>query len=279
MSELKFDLETVSSHTVANTTGKGRGNVGAVALKNFTIAIDSSFYAKTAQLFRNNIETKFKLPVKYLILTHYHSDHIFGMGPFSDVVSICSEQMLKNMNSKPIKERYENLLIDVPKEDPLAEGIVFELPNIGFNNKIRIYDEDLYIDVYHLGGHTSGSSIVHVPHEKVLFAGDLIFANAFPYAGDATADPEVYFNAFEVMKELKAETIIPGHGAVLKGKSSLDEYLQFFKDFRKAVKDAIRDGIKPEKIEVPTKFEVPYEELKLVSLNHWYSYYKNNKKM
>jgi glyoxylase-like metal-dependent hydrolase (beta-lactamase superfamily II) len=275
MSELKFDLESTTTHTVANTTGIGRGNVGAVALRNFTVAIDSTFYANTAMLFRENLEKYFRLPVKYLILTHYHSDHIFGLGPFSDVVSICSEQMLRNMKSKAIKERYEQLLVDIPKEDPLADGLVFELPNIGFNDKIRIYDEDLYIDVYHLGGHTSGSSIVHVPHENVLFAGDLIFSNAFPYAGDATANPETYIKAFERMMKLEAETIIPGHGAVLKGKSSLDVYLQFFKDFRKVVLEGIKDNIKPEEIKVPTKFEVPYEELKTVSLNHWYNYYKN----
>ena len=68
MTDLKFDLEIVTSHTVANTSGTGRGNVGAVALRNFSIVIDSTFYAKTAQLFKENVEKKFDLPVKYLIL-------------------------------------------------------------------------------------------------------------------------------------------------------------------------------------------------------------------
>ena len=59
MAEIKYDLEIVSPHTVANTTGLGRGNVGAISLKNFVIAVDSTIYAKTAKIFRTNLENHF----------------------------------------------------------------------------------------------------------------------------------------------------------------------------------------------------------------------------
>ena len=99
--DLKYDLEVVTPHTVANTRGVGRGNAGAVSLRNFTIAIDSTIYAKTALLFRQNLEKHFNLPIKYLIFTHYHADHIFGIGPFSDVTTISSEPMIENMKCSP----------------------------------------------------------------------------------------------------------------------------------------------------------------------------------
>jgi len=274
MSAIKFDLETITSHTVANTTGLGRGNVGAIGLKNFVIAIDSTIYAKTAQIFRTNLEKRFNLPVKYIIFTHYHADHIFGIGPFKDIVSFCSEQMLENMQSSSIKQTYEQRVKNFLKEDPLAEGVMFELPNIAFNNKLIIRDEDLYIEAIHLGGHTSGSSIVHFPHEKVLFAGDLIFANMFPYAGDATCDPELYIRAIEIMKEMKPQIVIPGHGKILKGYKTLDEYINFFKKVRMIIKDAINNEILPEKVELPTQYEIFNEELKSLTVNHWYNFYK-----
>ena len=72
MRELQYDLEVITPHTVANTTGLGRGNVGAVSLRNFTVAIDSTIYAKTALLFRQNLEEHFNLPIKFLIFTHFN---------------------------------------------------------------------------------------------------------------------------------------------------------------------------------------------------------------
>ena len=272
--DLKYDLESVTPHTVANTTGVGRGNAGAVALRNFTIAIDSTMYAKTAHLFRQNLEKQFDLPIKYLIFTHYHADHIFGIGAFSDIISISSEQMIKNMESEGIKKQYEMRVKEFPKQDPLAEGVEFKLPSVGFNERLIIRDDDLHIELLHLGGHTSGTSIVYVPHEKVIFAGDLIFANLFPYAGDLTCNPEQYIKAFEIMKSLDAEIFIPGHGRVLKGKNSLDIYIKFFRDFQKAVKDGIRDNVSPENIEVPHEFAIFSEDMKTSSINHWYNFYK-----
>jgi len=272
--DLKYELEPITPHTVANTTGVGRGNAGAVSLRNFTIAIDSTMYAKTAQIFRQNLEIQFDLPIKYLIFTHYHADHIFGIGAFNEIISISSEQMIKNMESEGIKKQYEMRVKEFPKQDPLAEGVEFKLPNIGFNERLIIMDEDLHVELLHLGGHTSGTSIIYFPHEKVIFAGDLIFANLFPYAGDPTCNPEQYIEAFETMKSLNAEIFIPGHGLVLKGKDSLEIYIKFFKDFQKSVKDAINDNVPPEKIEVPHKFQVFSADMEKRSVEHWYNFYK-----
>ena len=274
MTDLKYELEEVSSHTVANTTGLGRGNVGAIGLRNFIITIDSTIYAKTAQLFRQNLEAHFKLPVRYIVFTHYHADHIFGIGPFKDVVSFCSEEMLKNMQSSSIKQTYEQRIKDFIKEDPLAEGVEFRLPDVAFNKKLIITDEDLYIEVIHLGGHTSGSSIIYFPYEKVLFASDLIFARMFPYAGDATCNPELYIKALETMREMKPDIIVPGHGRILKSYNVLDEYIQFFKDFRTIIKTALSEGIPPNKVEIPTPYEPISQDFKNVSINHWYDFYK-----
>ena len=54
--DLKYDLETITPNSVANTTGIGRGNVAAISLRNFSIAIDTTIYAKTALIFRQNLE-------------------------------------------------------------------------------------------------------------------------------------------------------------------------------------------------------------------------------
>lgn len=53
--DITYDLESITPLTVANTTGEGRGNAGGIALRNFCVAIDSTMYAKTEELLRNNL--------------------------------------------------------------------------------------------------------------------------------------------------------------------------------------------------------------------------------
>ena len=76
------------------------------------------------------------------------------------------------------------------------------------------------------------------------------------------------------MREMKPNIIVPGHGRILKGYTALDEYIQFFKDFRTIIKDALSEGIPPNKVEIPTPYEPISLDFKNVSINHWYNFYK-----
>ncbi|KKM92330.1 hypothetical protein LCGC14_1219530 [marine sediment metagenome] len=180
---IKYDLEQVTSLTVAHTTGEGRGNVGAVSLRNFSIAIDSTMYVKTGELMRINMKAKFGVPVRYLALTHYHGDHIFGLKAFKDICILSSEMTSKIMSNDETKTKYSEFIKGLAKEGPIGEGIEYIIPSLIFNNSLKIQDEDLYIEIFHTGGHTAGSSFISFPHEKVVFAGDQVFQNTFPYAG------------------------------------------------------------------------------------------------
>lgn len=274
ISIVSYELEMITSRTVANTEGIGRGNVGAISLNNFCIAIDSTMYVSTGDVFRTKLEEHFKVPVKFLIITHYHSDHTFGMKSFNDIVSISNIHVSENLQNPEISERYKGYVQELEKDDPLGKGIEFLLPTLLFTESVIINDENLSVEVNHVGGHTSGSSFIFFPEEKVLFAGDLIFEDKFPYAGDVTCDPEKWITAMKRMKALNPDFIIPGHGPVMKGSDKLDRHEKFFIDLRSIIKDAITDGLKPEEIEVPTTFDNVDPELKSLTVNHWLKYYK-----
>jgi len=270
-----YDLESITSHTVANTTGEGRGNAGGIALRNFCIAIDSTMYVKTGEIMRQNLEKKFKIPVKYLVITHYHGDHIFGIKPFKDVCVLSSELTSKVMLNNETKTRYQVFIKDLAKEGPIGEDIEYIVPNLLFSDKLIIQEDDMHIEIYHTGGHTAGSSFISFPHEKVIFAGDLIFENTFPYAGDPTCDPEFLINALKKMQDINADIYIPGHGPIMKGASSLDRHIKFYNEFRNIIKDAIKDKITAEKVSIPDTFGEPDEGRKSMTVNHWLNFYKN----
>ncbi|MFX0081252.1 MAG: MBL fold metallo-hydrolase [Candidatus Hodarchaeota archaeon] len=272
--EISYDLESITPHTVANTTGEGRGNTGGIALRNFCIGIDSSMYVKTGEILRKNLETQFDLPVKYLIITHYHGDHIFGIKAFKDVCVLSSELTSKVMLNSETKARYQVFIKDLAKEGPLGEGIEYIVPTLLFTDKLIIQDDDLYIEIFHTGGHTAGSSFVSFPHEKVIFAGDLIFENTFPYIGDPTCNPELLIKALEKMREMDADIYIPGHGPILKGASSLDKHINFSKEFKDIIQEALKDNLNAKDVEVPDTFGEPDADRKSMAINHWLNFYK-----
>jgi len=270
---VSYELESITPLTVANTTGEGRGNAGGLALRNFCVAIDSTMFVKTGELLRKNLKSQFGVPVKYLIVTHYHGDHIFGFKPFKDICILSSEMTSKIMSNAETKSRYQVFIENLAKEGPIGEGIEYIIPTLIFTDKLIIQDDDLHIEVYHTGGHTAGSSFVSFPHEKVVFAGDLIFENTFPYAGDPTCNPELLIKALEKMQDIKAEIYIPGHGPILKGASALDRHIKFYKDLRNIIKDAIDDNIEAAKVSVPDVFGDPDEGRKNMTVNAWKKFY------
>ncbi len=272
---ISYELESITPLTVANTTGEGRGNAGGLSLRNFCVAIDSTMYVKTGELLRKNLESHFGVPVKYLVVTHYHGDHIFGFKPFKDVCILSSELTSKIMLNKETKSRYQDFIKELAKEGPIGEGIEYIVPTLLFTDKLIIQDDDLHIEIYHTGGHTAGSSFISFPHEKVVFAGDLIFENTFPYAGDPTCNPELLIKALEKMQDIKADIYIPGHGPILKGPSALNRHIKFYKDLRNIIKDAINDNLKAADVSVPDVFGEPEDERKNMTVNTWVNFYKN----
>jgi cyclase len=273
--DFSYELESITSHTVANTTGEGRGNAGGIALRNFSIVIDSTMYVKTAEIFRKNLEKYFGIPAKFLVITHYHGDHIFGIKSFKDLCVLSSEMTSKIMLSEGTSSRYALFIKDLAKEGPIGEDIEYVVPTLLFKSKLTIQDEDLYIDIFHTGGHTAGSSFVNFPYEKVIFAGDLIFENTFPYAGDPTCNPELIINALEKMQSLKADFYVPGHGPILKGVNALDRHIKFYKDLRNIIKDAIKDKLNPADVSVPDVFGEPDAGRKDMTVNTCLNFYKN----
>ena len=85
-----MDLEIVTPRTVVSNSDLTYSNIGGIALRNYSIVIDTSIYGKTGALFRKELEKHFNLLPKYLIYTHYHGDHVFGGRPFKDLIPVSS---------------------------------------------------------------------------------------------------------------------------------------------------------------------------------------------
>jgi len=272
----KYTLKEVTPRTVIVTTENC--NAGAIALNNFIVAIDPTMFPVTAKQFREDVEKKFNKSVKYLLITHYHGDHVFGSAPFRDTKIIGSNKLVEGIKGKLesqwAKEAFNEWIKQEPERREDIESIEVILPEISFENNYIIKDDDLQIEINHIGGHTAGSSYAYFSPEKVLFTGDLMFAESFPWAGDPTCNPDHWITAFENMMELNFETIVPGHGPIV-GKEEMKKHLNFFKELRDATLEAIVNEESYEKIVVPDFYGSDEDWIIPETLKHWRKFYEN----
>ncbi|MHA2271320.1 MAG: MBL fold metallo-hydrolase [Candidatus Hodarchaeales archaeon] len=280
MSELtQFNLEFPTERTVA-VLPSAYSNAGMVALRNFIVAIDPTMLPLTAREAREQVEAHFGLPTKYLFLTHCHGDHYFGLASYRDTVIISStpliDNVLKSKNERWTMEYFAEAKANNPEGAYLFDEIdISILPAVSFENAIEIRDDDLVVELHYAGGHTSGSGYAYVPHEKVLFAGDLIFSRRFPFAGDPTCNPDRWIKVFQGFQELEFNALIPGHGPVVT-KSEVQTYLTFFLKLKEATQEAIDQGTGAKGIVIPEFYEDQSHELWFTeaTLDRWYTFYE-----
>ncbi len=191
-------LNKVTDRVYANWDGETGGNVGVIELSETSIAVDAQ-YPGSAKKFRAAIPKVTDKPLSHLLLTHVHGDHVFGNMVFKDLEIVSHRRLWEKMEAS-LKNEWtpENLqkMLDTYKRDAperwwLFEGLEIVVPTTTFKDKCEIED----VEFIHFGGHSDCSSIVYLPDEKVLYAGDLLFVG-IDYFCCPTLSPTPLFQCF-----------------------------------------------------------------------------------
>ena len=268
-------LEKVSDNAYADTEGLTGGNVGIIVLENGVVAVDAQYPASAAK-FREEIGRVTDKPVTQLLLTHVHGDHVFGNQAFEDTDIIAHRRLKEKMeeNLKTIwapgnlEKMVEETIKSTPERAWLFEGLRIVLPKTTFTGTFAVGP----VQMIHTKGHTDCSSIVYYPDDKLLFSGDILFVGRFPWAGDPTANPDDWIEAFRTILKLDAKTIVPGHGPVC-DKSEVEKQLKWFKAVRDEMKAQIASGASEDdavKHGYPTLYPSDRPEWVENSLRRWF---------
>jgi glyoxylase-like metal-dependent hydrolase (beta-lactamase superfamily II) len=150
-------------------------------------------------------------PVRYVILTHYHADHIYGLQAFkaagATIIAQRAGQAYLNSDTaalrlKASREELSPWVDDhtrlVPADRWLDEDTVLELGGERFH-------------IHHVGpAHTAEDLVVHAERAGVMFAGDLMFRGRIPFVGQA--DSRQWIASLGRLIALAPRLVVPGHG-------------------------------------------------------------------
>jgi cyclase len=147
-------------------------------------------------------------PVRRVLLTHAHIDHVGGTGAFRNAMVLGSPQTSELLDQAMPVEAYKNFMPAFADEfEELAEG--------GTRPVSHLVDGAASItprcEVFPAAGHTDGDLVVLVDDADVVFAGDLCFFGVTPLAFQG--NPALWADTLDALVDL-ADTIVPGHGPI-----------------------------------------------------------------
>ncbi|MGA9332789.1 MAG: MBL fold metallo-hydrolase [Rudaea sp.] len=205
-------------------------NSGFIIGDNGVLVVDSFEDPAAARALLKVIKDKTSLPVRYVVNTHYHLDHVAGNGVYQAAGAVILAQ--RNVRTW---ERTENLKFFGDKITPAQKEMVqsYVLPDVVYRNGIELYQGDRKIIVRVLPGHTGGDSIVAIPDANVVFTGDLFWNRSLPNLIDANTRAQIDTNA-RLVKDYPGATYVPGHGEV-----GTQGDVSAFRDYLVALRHAI----------------------------------------
>lgn len=214
-------------------TAEGDPNVGAIEGEDFLVCFEALATPVAAREWLDRLREHTGKPVRYLILSHYHAVRVLGASAFDANVIIAHENT-RRLIAERGKQDWESEYGRMPrlfKEPDSIPGLTW--PTATFTDRLTIglggTRGDLVLQ-YCGRGHTEGDIVAWLPRQKILYAGDLVEAQAALYTGDAfhgdwsgaTLDQVAAFGA---------EALIGGRGAVAHGRDAVDAAVAQTRDF------------------------------------------------
>jgi len=243
-----YGIENVTANVFTHTGLRG-SNPSFVVTSDGVVAIDTPQLPSRAVEWRREIESRG--PIRYLINTEHHVDHIFGnyyvRGSGALVVNhreLWNRFMVPGPEIDPFDYAHEAL----PADDPDGEAIFpdrdeyYRDPNKGsivFTGDLTLRVGEHTFELLHTPGHTPGQTTVHVPEERVAFTGDTLFSGCQTWL--MTSDVDQWVAALDRIRGLDVDLLVPGHGPVVT-KQYLDVQRSHLLAWKSAVAEAVAKG-------------------------------------
>lgn len=250
-STVDMKLEKVSEHVyyVQGPPGIATDNQGfisnatAVITNDGIVMIDALGTPSLAALFLEKLRKVTDQPVRKVIVTHYHADHIYGLQVFKDLgAEIIAPAGYEEYLDAPIaEERLEERRFSL--EPWVNEETRLVAPDMVVDSNFSFSLGDVEFDIHFLGkAHSDGDLSVLVKPDQVLISGDLIFEGRIPFTG--SADTRHWLSLLEKLDNTQLAALVPGHGPVAEDPDrAVQLTLRYLQQVRTAMHVAVEELI------------------------------------
>ena len=204
----------VQGNSALGSTGNRNfiSNAGFFVTDDGVVVVDALGSPALAQELLREIHRVTPQAIRYVVVTHYHADHIYGLQTLAQAGAkvIGHASAREYLNSDTAQRRLEASRIDLaPWIDANTRLVPADQWLDTQETRFRLGSMDFVVD--HVGpAHTPEDVVVFVPQLGVLFAGDLFFQGRIPFVGQA--DSRLWIQALNRLMKYQPKIVIPGHG-------------------------------------------------------------------
>lgn len=207
------------------------------------VIVTDPINADAARWLKAEILKRFNLPIRYLIYSHDHRDHIAGGRVFADTAIVIA---------------HENA-----KADIIGEKRPTAVPHLTFSDRMTIELGGKIVELTYVGrSHSDNMIVMRFPAERALFAVDFIPIKAVAYRDLADAYIPDWIEAIKRVESMDFDILVPGHGE-LGTKADARAFRGYMEDLYAAVLQAAQAGKSLEEMQ---------ETIRLDTYKDWFRY-------
>jgi glyoxylase-like metal-dependent hydrolase (beta-lactamase superfamily II) len=175
------------------------------------IVVDSLTNAPMVQSLLAEIRRVTDLPIRFLINTHSHFDHVYTNHLFKEATVISTHRGREETKAnRKVQGKHDALFAKLFSDVDLSDGR-YTLQDMSFSGRFSFYQREREIRVLELGvGHSESDVVVHLPDEKIVFCGDLFLNGLPPLPGEGHVTQTIA--NYKAIEALEAEIYVAGHG-------------------------------------------------------------------
>jgi glyoxylase-like metal-dependent hydrolase (beta-lactamase superfamily II) len=218
-------LTQISEHVYwfAPDSTTDRPTLGAVVGRQATLMVDAGNSPAHVELFLGELTRLGLAQPSYVVLTHWHWDHIFGVSAFEvplfayeETGQVMAEMVHLDWGDEALDRRVaEGTEIEfcrdmIKVEWPDRTNLQLKVPDVTFASQLDFNLGGVRCQVKHVGGdHASDASVVYVPEDKIVFLSDCLYEDL--HHGPRNYTTQKLFPLIDELMRYNADYYIWGH--------------------------------------------------------------------
>ncbi|MFP5307875.1 MAG: MBL fold metallo-hydrolase, partial [Gammaproteobacteria bacterium] len=247
------------------------------------IVVDTMETAESAREVLADFRQITDKPIKAIVYTHSHPDHIGGAGVFAegagDIPVYAHRDLVRNMEKTSIElqpaitkrslRMYGTKLTDAEMVNvgigpfvDVHEGSSVDIvrPNRVFDDALEDSVAGIRFRLEHAPGETDDQLFVWLPERRILLSGDNVykaFPNLYTIRGTSYRDPRAWAESIDRMRALRPAALVPSHTRPVVGEQEIAQVLTDYRDAIRYIHDQtlrlINQGRTPDEIAAELK--------------------------